>query len=54
MASPEKWQDNEKVPIEKKEEKIEMKSITSNEEPPKSTKASFIHFHTYKKIKLFA
>ncbi|MCJ8743441.1 hypothetical protein PDJAM_G00094060 [Pangasius djambal] len=38
MASPEKWQGNEKLPVEKKEEKIEMKSITSNEETPKSTK----------------
>ncbi|XP_058273774.1 voltage-dependent L-type calcium channel subunit alpha-1C isoform X5 [Hemibagrus wyckioides] len=38
MASPEKWQGNEKPPAEKKEEKIEMKSITSNEETPKTTK----------------
>lgn len=43
MASPEKWQGNEKLPLEKKEEKIEMKSITSNEETPKTTKASYIH-----------
>lgn len=41
MASPEKWQGNEKPPVEKKEEKIEMKSITSNEETPKTTKASY-------------
>lgn len=47
MASPEKWQGNEKLPVEKKEEKIEMKSITSNEETPKSTKASYIQTHTY-------
>ncbi|XP_053505780.1 voltage-dependent L-type calcium channel subunit alpha-1C isoform X1 [Ictalurus furcatus] len=38
MASPEKWQGNEKLPVEKKEEKIEMKSITSNEETTKPTK----------------
>lgn len=47
MASPEKWQGNEKLPVEKKEEKIEMKSITSNEETTKPTKASYIHSHTY-------
>ncbi|XP_060745275.1 voltage-dependent L-type calcium channel subunit alpha-1C isoform X1 [Tachysurus vachellii] len=38
MASPEKWQGNENPPVEKIEEKIEMKSITSNEETPKPAK----------------
>lgn len=47
MASPEKWQGNEKLPVEKTEEKIEMKSITSNEETAKSTKASYVYSHTY-------
>ncbi|XP_046729276.1 voltage-dependent L-type calcium channel subunit alpha-1C isoform X3 [Silurus meridionalis] len=38
LASPDKWQGNEKPPAEKKEEKIELKSITSNEETTNTTK----------------
>uniref|UniRef100_A0A672R247 Voltage-dependent L-type calcium channel subunit alpha n=1 Tax=Sinocyclocheilus grahami TaxID=75366 RepID=A0A672R247_SINGR len=43
MASPEKRQDSEKPPLEdeKKEEKIELKSITSDGDAPTATKVTF-------------